>query len=198
MNLVRNGSKPKLWFVGDEWNDPILMVFETPKDYNISATASTGHKMMIIQYENLAQMKQNISTTSLVLPTTVSTYNEGSPSFESVDWRGSIHTSNFVLLFEYQQGFTTNKKFKLAKGIYSYTGEATFNTQNSFTWEAFPITTFNDVMDSFGYNLYFGSRHKFNYDTEDFYLQESTRVDAEAETQIILLCDSTLTPLAEL
>ena len=53
IQLVRNGSKPKLVFLGNQETDTILMTFETPIRFDLGPEEETGHRIAIFQYENL-------------------------------------------------------------------------------------------------------------------------------------------------
>lgn len=97
MLLVRNGSKPKVWFTGS-MNEPILMVFETP--WSSAQGSDYGNSLKIIQYPNFEMMKMNFSSKMLEVPRTYSSTNEGSPSWEFVDFSGDIETSKFGLRYE--------------------------------------------------------------------------------------------------
>lgn len=64
-NLYHNGSKPKLYFVGNEQYDPILMAFETPmgpydnQTYLDQNTTGGRKSIAIFQYDNLIMMQTN-------------------------------------------------------------------------------------------------------------------------------------------
>lgn len=58
--LTVNGSKPQIWFVGDEQYDPILMAFETQYCTTCEVAGQAGEKGIVIyQYNNLVKMQTN-------------------------------------------------------------------------------------------------------------------------------------------
>lgn len=79
--------------------------------------------------------------------------NLGSPSFESVEWSGNIHTSKFVITYEYQ---LENEKTLVAKGIYSYEGVK--GNEIKFNWVTHTLPHLNEIYQKNGYKGRFGAR----------------------------------------
>lgn len=157
-----DGSKPKLWFTGDKMNDPILLAFETPQK-----TAS-GNSLMIYQYANFEMMKVGQREKTLELPRTNNSLNEGSPSFEFVDFSGDITTSSFGLYYEYQESASDHGDVHIGYGEYRFS-----DPTGDFEWTTHSYSYMVQVFQDYGYQAKLGSRHRFTYRDEEFYLVEA-------------------------
>lgn len=126
---------------------------------------------------------------TLTLKKTLDSINEGSPTFESVEFTNSLRESTITLLYEYQDIL---RKTHLAKGKMTPNPDA-----EEPNWETFPVHV-DKVFESAGLLTSFGSRSKFNYEGTDYYLAETSRYNYEKndlETHIAI-CNEDLVPLA--
>lgn len=62
-------------------------------------------------------MKLNIQVDLIEFPRTLDSMNDRKPSFYDMKWQGSIRTSKFTLVYEYE---TPDGEVRIAKGIHSY------------------------------------------------------------------------------
>lgn len=90
--LEREASQGKVWLSPD--SDDILLAFETSPGMN-------GNHIVLKQYPNLQAMKRQEASETLHIERTLGKLNEGTPSFEKVEFTGSLSTSNITLRFHY-------------------------------------------------------------------------------------------------
>lgn len=172
-------SNPRVWFTGAE-DEPILLLFQAKYHievwlYNDLEALKKG------EYEDkLPLFKDSVEQTILGM---------GSPSFESVEWAGSLSASKIVLTFEFQIANTTAY---IAKAIYEKVDEK--DGTDVFDWKTYPLRNLNDLYKSLGFRDTFGSRSKFNYKGDDYYLVETKK----GADDVVILADSALSPLAVL
>lgn len=174
--------------------DPILMLFETRGGIGNSS-------MAIYVYNNLTSMTLGQQSDYFFIPRKSNSFfeldfeNQGSPSFEEVRWTGDIRTSKFVITFEYQQ---SDKITRIAKGIYRFWGLQGGQIKSS--WKVYRLDHLNDIYKGNGYLDTFGSRHKFEYQDDSFYLVETAKLSTSTgyTESCILLADDNLVPLVEL
>lgn len=103
-----------------------------------------NNSFQIFEYQNLNQMLLGIPTNTihLYLPELDSNYqyqnltilNQGNPSFEMVEWTGSMYTSKIDIIFEYM---LDDYSIRLAKGSYRFTGFE--QGQIRFKWTLHPM-----------------------------------------------------------
>lgn len=55
ITLVEDGAKPQIWFTGEPYQDPILLIFETSRVLD-NADKSSG--IAIVVYNNMDWMKK--------------------------------------------------------------------------------------------------------------------------------------------
>lgn len=173
-------SNPKVWFTGDKKTEPILLLFQAK--YHIEVWHYKDLEAFKKgEYEDkLPLFKDSVEQTILGM---------GSPSFESVEWSGGLSTSKIVLTFEFQIANTTAY---IAKAIYEKVGEK--DGADDFDWTTYPLRNLNDLYKSLGFRDTFGSRSKFTYKGDDYYLVETKK----GADDVIILADSALSPLAVL
>lgn len=92
--------------------------------------------------------------------------NQGSANFEQVYWNGNIHTSKIIILFEWESSDGENK---IAKMIYRYFGVRD-DGEIDFGLRMYRLSHLNEIYKSYGYESTFGSRSKFEFQDETFYL----------------------------
>lgn len=133
-------------------------------------------------------MKAGEFSDFIMLPRSLNSRNEGSPTWEFISFTGMIRTSTFTMFYEYQN--VTGSTF-IAKGRYS------FDTSKGFKWDPYP-TKVNEIFPKYGLSDMFGSRAKFMYGGHYFYLMEATKYndDTVKLENHIALCDSGMVPLA--
>jgi hypothetical protein len=92
--IVYGAQNPKVWTTGDE-NAAILLAYDA-----VDASDSKLH-INLRKYDNLNKMKANDSSEHVVLSLTNSALNESKPSFQAVNWHGSIANSEITILYEF-------------------------------------------------------------------------------------------------
>ena len=172
--LVKNGSKPRIWFTGAPKRDPILMIYET-EDGEVANTS-----IAIVQFEDWRKMRQGKVSQQLFIPKqyenkkvnhTITHYKQGNPSFEHVKFSGNIHTSKFKIVFEFEdEEYVT----RIGKGKYTYTGS--IHGVPQYSWKIYNMTKLNDLHEDLGYKEYFGQRAEFEFKDETYFLVEAKQL----------------------
>lgn len=84
----------------------------------------------------------------MTFESTLDSINEGSPTFESVDFKNSLKESSITLFYEYQNFM---RKTLIAKGV------MTANPEGEPKWETYPANV-NEIFTASGLLTTFGSR----------------------------------------
>jgi hypothetical protein len=134
-------------------------------------------------------LKGGESSDTVTFESTLDSINEGSPSFESVNFKNSLKESSITLFYEFQNFM---RKTKVAKGMMSPNPDG-----DSPKWKTYPANI-NEVFDASGLLTTFGSRSKFMYDKKNYYLVETSKYNSKENTleSYIALCDKAMVPLA--
>lgn len=90
--LENYASQAKVWV--SPTTDDILFAYEASPGFN-------GNHIVIKQYSSLNDMKNRQASETINIERTLGAINEGTPSFENVDFTGSLSTSNITLRFHY-------------------------------------------------------------------------------------------------
>ena len=72
----------------------------------------------------------NIYSDIIYLPRTQASISEGNPSITGVTWSGNIQTSNFEMIYTYQN---SSGGQTIAKGIYKYDPQL-----KRYAWKTYP------------------------------------------------------------
>ena len=123
IEIFENAKRPSIWYIGDNLVDPILIAFE-------KIDANDGNSLAILQYANFEFLKMNIYSDIIHLPRTQASMSEGNPSITGVTWSGNIQTSNFEMIYTYQN---SSGDQTIAKGIYKYDPQL-----KRYAWKTYP------------------------------------------------------------
>ena len=116
--LQASGSHAKVW-VSPNTND-ILMAYESSPGFD-------GNNIAIKHYKNLESMKQQQTIDELYLDRTLSQIYEGTPSFDTVEFRGKLLTSKLTLRFHYFEDSLVDQQ---AIGVYDGTNHGYKSLKN--------------------------------------------------------------------
>ena len=90
--LATYASQGKVWT--DPNSDAILFAYEYSPGFN-------GNNIIVEQYDSLIKMAGSSPSDSLNITRTLGAINEGTPSFDSVNFTGKLTTSSIKLRFHY-------------------------------------------------------------------------------------------------
>lgn len=166
-----------MW-INPNGND-ILLAYET--SYGIH---DGGNHLAVYHYKDLDVLKSGIPTEKLYLKRHLAPTSEGTPSFEEVKWTESLLTSDIIFYFHFHKN---NHLDELAQGFFSFVNkkgamnqtserkntDVSSSDQTSFLWKSEPLTRQNVAIRDLGFNGNIGSRQKFRWLGEDFYLLET-------------------------
>lgn len=123
-------------------------------------------------------MKRRKSSDELNIERTLGAVNEGTPSFDKVQFTGQLSTSNITLRFHY---YKDNKVDQQAIGVYE--GEKfiqepsmiqrAFGSNKQSKWSARPDDNVNKRLIDLGFKGNIGSRQKFEWNQKTYYLLEA-------------------------
>lgn len=111
-------------------------------------------------------MKRRQSSDVINIERTLGAINEGTPSFEKVEFTGKLSTSNLTIRFHYyhnnqydQQAIGTYEGMKVPK-LQSFTDKIMGNKQDS-KWTSRPHNEVNNILRNLGFKGNIGSRQRF-------------------------------------
>lgn len=159
-------------------------------------------------------MKHRNSTDEVHLPRTLGPVCEGTPSFEDVQFSGSLATSKITLRFHYYQDsvhdqqaigvFEGSKYVNDESQLQGYDGMSSIKIQDSkltdvsFIWSTKAEWEANKAIQKLGFKGNIGSRNKFTWNHTDYHLLESQKCIGCWDKWHILLVDSNMMPIVVL
>ena len=90
--LEKYSSQAKIWV--SPTSDHILFAYEASPGFN-------GNNIIVKQYNSLDDLKKRKSSDIINIDRSLGAVNEGTPSFESVQFTGKLSTSTLTLRFHY-------------------------------------------------------------------------------------------------
>lgn len=159
-----------------------LLAYE---DYVRVVKGNAISRIRVRAYADRARLLRNTWSTQHVLPATLSDNNEGTPSFESVDWNGSAEASTITLRFHYNAGATGVDR----QGVGTLRGLR--------RWSAGRDRALDATLTDAGFPASHGRRSSFEAGGRPWMLVEAQRRPGDFATWRLLLLDRGPAPRAE-
>lgn len=159
-----------------------LLAYE---DYVRVVQGNAISRIRVRAYDDRARLLQNTWSTQQELPATLSANNEGTPSFERVDWNGSPGASTITLRFHYNAG---------ANGV-DRQGVGTL--RHFRDWTAEPDRALDDALTQAGFPASHGRRSTFDAGGRPWMLIEAQRRPRDFSTWRLVLLDRGPAPRAD-
>lgn len=159
-----------------------LLAYE---DYVRIVKGNAISRIRVRAYADRTRLLRNTWATQRELPATLSENNEGTPSFEGVDWNGSPGTSTITLRFHFNAG---------AKGI----DRQGIGTLRGFRrWSTEPDRALDETLTDAGFPASHGRRSTFEAGGRPWMLIEAQRRPGDFSSWRLLLLDRGPAPRAD-